>query len=75
MKKEYIEFDLVQQTKKTRIYAIRNCKSQLIIGYIKWYGAWRQYCFFPESETVFSKGCLEDICNFIKRLMEERKLK
>ena len=66
--KKYIEFNLVEQKPKTSVYAVRNISSQLIIGWIKWYGAWRQYCFFPEENTIFSKGCLQEIIEFIKKL-------
>ena len=66
--KKFIEFNLVEQKKKTSIYAVRNIKSQSIIGWIKWYGAWRQYCFFPEPETIYSDGCLKDIIDFIREI-------
>lgn len=62
---KYIQFDLVEQKPKTSVWAVRNIKSQSIIGYIKWYCAWRQYCFFPETETLYSAGCLQDIINFM----------
>lgn len=42
------------------------------LGVLKWYVSWRQYCFFPQPETVFNKGCLEDINHFITQLMEAR---
>jgi len=57
----YIEFNLVEQKPKTAVYAVRNIKSQNIIGWIRWYPPWRQYCFFPESNTVYSVGCLNEI--------------
>ncbi len=62
---KYIEFNLVQQKPKTSIYAVRNIKSQDIIGWIKWYPQWRQYCFFPEPNCIFSVDCLECIIKFI----------
>ena len=40
---------------------------------MRWYGAWRQYCFFPYPETVFSAGCLKDVQEFIEALMAERR--
>lgn len=72
---KYIEFNLVAHNGVTQVYAVRNIKSQLIIGWIKWNGAWRQYCFYPESETLYSEGCLTDICNLIIQLMNERRNK
>ena len=74
---KYIEFNLVRLNKKTKVYCVRNIKSQMILGFIKWYGAWRQYCFEPiiSDIAIFSSGCLIDISNFIKQLMNERKNK
>ena len=70
MKIKYIEFNLVQQKPKTQVYAVRNIKSQMILGYVQWHCSWRQYCFFPTqlSELVFSNGCLQGIIEFINSL-------
>lgn len=62
---KYIEFNLIEQKPKTSVYAVRNIKSQAILGWIKWYPTWRQYCFFPESDCVFNIDCLKDIIEFI----------
>ena len=70
---EYIEMNLVAATEKTETYAVRNRESQLVLGYVKWNCGWRQYCFYPEGETTYSKGCLMDICDFICKLMYERR--
>ncbi len=71
--KVYIEFDIIAEKPKTMVWAVRNISSQVIIGYIKWYPAWRQYCFFPEADTIFSVGCLNDINKFIINKMNLRK--
>jgi len=72
---KYIQFDLVEQdeTKKTQAYTVRNISLQIILGYIKRYGAWRQYCFFPMIGTIYGEGCLKDVADFVKQLMEDRK--
>ena len=57
----------------TAMYAIRNLKSNDLLGNVEWYGAWRQYCFQPEEGCVFSAGCLKDIEAFLAALMAERK--
>lgn len=72
---KYIYFrDCSGHMDSLKIYACRNSKSHGILGYVKWYGAWRGYCFFPTlalgAELVFSAGCLTDIADFIKQLME-----
>jgi hypothetical protein len=70
---KYIKFDkIVIPGRKTAVYTIVNISSGTIIGRISWNGQWRQYCFYSESETVFSKGCLLDIIDFIDQLNDER---
>ena len=54
--------------KKTYSYAVRKdvekvCAGQYL-GEIKWNGAWRQYCFYPESKTFWSSGCMQGIIDF-----------
>lgn len=66
MKDNFIEFNLVQEKSKTSIWVIRNIKSQMIIGYVKWHNTWRQYCFFTEPDCVFSISCLNNIIKFIQ---------
>lgn len=48
-------------------------QSGLILGYIKWFGAWRKYCFYPNDNAIFDVGCLGEIVEQINILMEERK--
>lgn len=69
---KYIDFELVYQLPKTARFAVRNIKSQSIVGYVKWYNGWRQYCFFPEPDCIFSSECLNDIINFIQNEEEKR---
>lgn len=71
-------FDIQEQPKppkrKTAIYAVVNRTSGDWIGEIKWYGAWRQYCFFPYGNTVWSAGCLKDVEGFIEGLRLGREI-
>ena len=70
---EYMDF--VRQPsleKKTRIYCVYTKRGD-ILGFIKWYGPWRQYTFHPSADTIFNKGCLFDIESFLVRLMNDRK--
>ena len=70
---DYIRFDLSRDTGKTTIWYIFNKRSNNFLGEIKWYGPWRSYCFCPISHTVFNKGCMTDIIDFIDQLHKERK--
>ena len=72
-KYKFIQFIFVDKTEKTSIWNCYNLKSGDRIGRVKWYCTWRQYCFLPENETVYSRGCLCDINNFIEQLMDDRK--
>jgi len=70
----YIHFDDYSGTKqKTGRWMCINNQHGSWIGEVKWYPGWRQYCFHPASDTVFSQGCLQDICDFITQLMAARK--
>jgi hypothetical protein len=73
LKSEYMESVLIEGKGKTGRHQILEKHSFFVLGTVKWYGPWRQYCFFPSPECVFNTGCMNDICSFIKKLMEERK--
>lgn len=68
---EYIRFERRPQTGKTSRFACLNRHHGGELGIVKWYGAWRQYCYFPTSQAVYSAGCLRDIANFIVELKAE----
>lgn len=53
---------------KTNTYSVTNNRSGGKLGTIMWWGPWRQYVFFPQSGTLYSKGCLHDIEDFIDTL-------
>lgn len=61
------------ENRKTPIYIIKNINNDFQLGVIKWWGAWRQYCFFPEGNTVFNVECLNDITDYIKDLNKKPK--
>ena len=72
---KYIRFMCLGDTGKTTHWSIHNNRSQGFLGEIKWYSAWRAYCFYPISDTIFNNGCLADIIDFIGQLNDERKSK
>jgi hypothetical protein len=65
----YIRFIELQRKEKTSVYGCLNIKSGGELGRVKWYPAWRQYCYFPTARAVYSSGCLADIAEFIDQLM------
>ncbi len=59
-------YDGQSDSGKTNIYRVQNKKNGIIIGYIKWFGAFRKYCFFPNPETVYDRSCLIEISYFLE---------
>jgi hypothetical protein len=72
---QYLRFVEFPKREKTRIIAVMNIHHEQIIGMIKWFGRWRQYCFFPSTETVWNINCLNDVNSVITMLADERKKK
>jgi len=72
-KSKYMEFDKIGDTGKTEIWNVISKSSEFILGQIKWYGPWRQYCFYPSPHCVFNNGCMSDIQAFIKVLQDKRR--
>lgn len=72
MASQYMDFVEINTSGKTKRYAIFSLSNRSQLGEIKWWGPWRQYCFFPADDTVFNSGCMEDIQAAIKLLMLER---
>lgn len=70
---KYIEFDKVGDTGKTEIWNVLSKSNEFILGQIKWFTKWRQYCFFPSPHTVFNPDCMSDISRVIRELMNRRK--
>ena len=70
---EYLEFSIIGQKPKTKIVGVWSKRSGDRLGLIKWYPGWRQYAFFPENYTVFNIGCLNEIQDRMKRMMDERR--
>lgn len=69
---KYIYFKLTEKKTKTNVYECRNNASDDLLGIIKWYPGWRQYCYFPTCAAVYSKGCLDDIRDFIDKITREK---
>lgn len=66
-------FEGMSDSGKTHRMVIVSKESGDRLGEIRWYGAWRKYAFFPDAETLFENQCLQDIAEFLDKLMQERK--
>lgn len=62
---KFVEFVLQERKPKTNVWVIKPKDSESILGYVRWYGAWRCYVFEPCPETLYEKQCLRDIADFL----------
>lgn len=69
----YLIFDEVEWSGKTKKVAVVSAQHGATLGWIKWYGAWRQYAFFPLADTIWNPDCLKAVNTMIQTLMAERK--
>jgi len=63
---QYLNFKETETKTKTPVWYCCG-KTDTILGIVKWYSGWRQFCFFPVGQTVFNSGCLKDIDDFLSR--------
>lgn len=74
----YLNFELVEdvsEKRKTQIWDVVSVSSGTCLGQIKWWGAWRQYTFFPSPHTVFNTDCILAIAGELQSLNEEHRRK
>lgn len=71
----FVHFIKVDQKPKTSVWSCRNNRSNNELGEVKWHGPWRQYCYFPTVQAVYSAGCLRDIKDFVTGCSLEHDLK
>ncbi len=60
--------------RKTRIFAVRRDDKKgcgKFLGLIKFNGAWRQYIFYPENNTIWSAGCKEEMAKFEREITKK----
>lgn len=72
MASNYLTYTEEATDKKTRIVNVCSTRTGHLLGQIRWYGSWRQYCFYPEHATIFNVDCLLDIRQRITTMMLER---
>lgn len=75
MAEQYLRFveGEVPEGRKTRVVLVVSARHGDLLGEIKWFGRWRQYCFFPHALTVWNPECMEQVRDKIKMLMQNRK--
>ena len=72
---KYITFIELEPKPKTKVFAVEN-KGHDVLGYVKWHAPWRRYVFIVDAAgNFFCTECLNDIQDFINKLMLERRKK
>jgi hypothetical protein len=71
---KYLAFVVAPSKGKTKVVAIVNRHYDEVIGEIRWFGRWRQYCFFPYDGTVWNTDCMESVQEVINQLKKEREI-
>lgn len=70
---KYMNFRrVVRGDRQTPIVYVTSKSTGAPLGEIKWFGRWRQFCFYPVPGCVFNRSCLNDIIKAINELMAER---
>lgn len=61
----YVEFteSAAVDGRKTQEWNVRSTSGSEL-GYVRFFGAWRAYCFYPYEDCIFNAGCLRDIATF-----------
>lgn len=57
--KKYVDFEIIEHKPKTNVYEVRAKSDDFVLGKIKWYAPWRQYCFFPVDWNSLIKAIRE----------------
>jgi hypothetical protein len=70
---EYLLFEEQPRRGKTGVWNVVSQNHGNVLGEVKWFGPWRQYCFFPGRATIWNKTCLADVETFIKDQMAARR--
>ena len=70
----YLNFVLVHDTGKTKVFSVDSVSQGGRLGVICWYGPWRQYPIETEQDTVWNKDCLREVADFLDALMRERRV-
>jgi len=68
----FICFRQLPNKPRTTVWEVYNRKHRCRVGVVKWYGGFRKYCFFPESEILLDMECMRLIADFLDSLRPNR---
>lgn len=72
--RDYIVLELAERKPATQVWNVVSIHHGDVLGVIKWFAPWRQYCFFPSPETIWNEGCIRDIQFYLSAVKEFRKM-
>jgi hypothetical protein len=55
---QYLVFEPAEPKPNTKVWRVLNKRHGTLLGYVKWYALWRQYCFFPKIDAESLKTLL-----------------
>jgi hypothetical protein len=58
---------------KTHIYEVGSESSGVKLGEIRWFGQWRQYCFYPEDQTIWNENCMYSVVQVLRSLNRNKR--
>jgi hypothetical protein len=59
--------------RKQRIYEVLKKPHGYRMGLVKYFGAWRQFCFFSDPDQAFNQDCLRLVATFLDEANEDLK--
>lgn len=68
----FLLFEPQSKTSKTECITIRNARTKVMLGMIRWYGPWRRYAFYPLGGIVLDAECLNGLRDKLEMLMDDR---
>lgn len=51
----------ISKTRDTKIYMVRDKKTEEFVGKIQWHSRWKEYCFESSVGTYWNKSRLEEV--------------
>ena len=67
---DFIRFEMLDRPadRKTDIWIVYPRSGSAQLGEVKFFGAWRKFCFFPGAAMIFDCSCLRDIAEFCEQV-------
>ena len=60
---------------KTQKWTVRSAADggNTLLGEIRWFSNWRQYCFYPAADTIWNSDCLDEVTRYLAKVNREHK--